>query len=393
MTQELDPAETEAAPSPPVGTPIAAAPPRANRAALVLASASGAAAGMIAAALLNSFWQLPDPVVTAAITALESKVAAAAPLTAVADVSKRLGATDAAVAASGKSAAAAGAQANEAGVRAAEAANAAHSLQSGMEALRAEMKTESQRRAEIAGAQSATGAEAPPAAPPPSVDVASADLAPLQARLAAVEAALQTATAQTEAAKTSARIAVAPSADTGASAAALAVVAQALTQALDRSSGYGDELAAAANLGADSLLLDKLRPFASTGLPQPGALAAQFAGLAQTAAAAAPAPAPESAPPPQGWSGWLFSGGARLVKVTPPQDAANANTRRAADRFAAALAQDDSAAALAALPTLPEPLRAAAASVADGVKVRSEAQGAARAILAAAIAALRKPKS
>lgn len=252
-------------------------------------------------------------------------------------------------------------------------------------------------------------AQANPTPPPP----AHVDLAPVETRIAQLEAgaaalnntltlqsakaqadeaarraAAEAAAARDEIAKTQARIAVERSAQAAPgteNAAALAVVAQALLNGLERPSGYALELAAATNLGASPEAVSALQPFADKGLPTFRDLSSAFAEQVEPA----PAPAPVGAPVPQGWMDQLLASSTQLVRVTPPPKPGAATNTAAT---ASALAQGDIAGALAAREKLPEALQKATASVAKTANARLAAKQAAQALLTSALAALAAPR-
>lgn len=374
---------------------------------LLLAGVTGGIIGAAAATLL--YWMLPaapvpDPAVAASLAVLERKIAAAAPLDTIGALDKRLTATVAALvanlardleetrAAAQKTAASDRSDTQAARQLAEQALARTQALDAALTAAKTELLGEIRRK--------------PPESPPAgdaaanAAAPAAADLAPLESRLAALETALATAKAEAakaalpepETAKTGARVAVEQQTAGTANAAALVVVAQSLVQNLARPAGFGDELAAAAALGADARDVATLQVFADKGLPAPGALMTDFAAGLQSAQTPPPAPAADPKPA-QGWFSQLIAVSPQLVRITPPQSPADAATAQLTQGISGALAKGDAAAALGLWQKLPERSRQATAAWAETATTRLAAEAAARSILASAIASLRKPKS
>ena len=413
--------ESVGAPVAPPPSAPAHAPARPRTGAwMLLAALLGAVFGGVfggAAAMLLHFALPAVPVVDTGLTdrlaMLDKGLAASVPLSSLMESNRHIVELDGRLAVTEKTAAAALTRAQTASAAAGQGADHLKTLQAQLEALNAGLQA--QRAAVPAATPLPQGEPAVLAAatPPAAIQV---DLAPLEARIAQLEAGLAATVAanaaeaaKTEAArlaeaarlndakadiaKTQARIEVErppvppPAAQ---NAAALAVVAQALLQDLERPSGYAAELAAAETLGAGAEAVAALKPFATTGLPSLRALASAFATQVQPAPASPPAPpAPHAAP---GVLDQLLASSARLVRITPPPAAQSAAAVAAAG-IAALLAQDDVLGALAVWEKLPEPLQQQSSNFAASVRARLLAQAAARDLLASAIANLARPKS
>ena len=334
--------------------------------------------------------QVP-PVQTERLTALENAVAALTPRAAMQDLERRLAASESSLAKIRADADGALVRADSAGQQAAEAARASAALRAGLDAANGEIKALGRREPQpAAAAPPPAAAEAPPASPP-------VDLAPLETRIARLEGgvaeAARQASEQAEAMKTEARVAVeksaaAPVPDTSA---ALAVVADVMQRRVEAGLAFPDELAAAERLGAPAETLALLRPFAERGLPRSASLADGLAAALRKPVAA-PAASTPAALAPAGWIDRLAASSASLVRVTPPPGAAEAAFAPVAERLRQALTQGDDAAAQAELDRLPEAQRAATADLARALRDGAEARAAARALLAASLAALGKPR-
>jgi hypothetical protein len=165
-------------------------------------------------------------------------------------------------------------------------------------------------------------------------------------------------------------------------AAQIVVVAEALLRELDHGRPYAAEHAALTTLGADPKLLASLAPWAESGARTPAQLARDFVPLARRLRALeskADAPIADQ----------LLAGASKLIKVRPagepPPPEAPAD---AVAKIETALAHGDLAAAGEAFAKLPDRAKAEAKSFAAALEGRREAEKAAEALLAGAIASL-----
>gem|GEM_PF-4095621 len=211
-----------------------------------------------------------------------------------------------------------------------------------------------------------------PSAPAPLVD-----LAPLEQRLASLEA-------QAAAPKSEARVQPEASAnarkDDGT---ALAVVAQALSLAVDRGRPFKLELAAAESLGADPAVLKILQPLAASGVPSADALAKAFGPVARPIVSAA-----EPSTEGMGLADRLSASAAKLVRVRPAGDAAGEDPASLVSRIEAAIARSDSAAIVAAWEHLPQASKEISKGFGQLAQQRLAAERATHQLTEAAMAAL-----
>jgi len=153
------------------------------------------------------------------------------------------------------------------------------------------------------------------------------------------------------------------------------------TRALETGRPFATELETLAALGADPALVESLRPYAETGLPQPAALAAQF----DQALAALPGEAP--APAASGAVDRLLASARGLVEVR--RAGAPAALARAAEDVRARLAAGDPSGALEAWGALPQDAQAATRSFADALRARIDAEAALETLRETALVAIR----
>ncbi len=218
----------------------------------------------------------------------------------------------------------------------------------------------------------------PAPAPPP-------DLQPLRDRFAALDKRLGAIEAQLAAPKTQARATEEPDALAAKkpNPAALAAVAQAIAQALDRGAPFASALAAAQTLGAPAEALAPLRAIADEGAADAAALRRQFdARKIAVLDAADPARADASL------ADRLKQAATRLVRVTPAAEAVGDTPPALAAQIDAALARGAIGAALAAWTKLPAAAQAAAPSFGDALRRRGAADQAAAALSDRAMQAL-----
>lgn len=163
------------------------------------------------------------------------------------------------------------------------------------------------------------------------------------------------------------------------SGAAQVVVAYTLQRQLEAGKPYGDELEALTRLGADSAMLDALKPFAA-GAPTAAQLRTDFAALAKKIHA------PETHPAD------LTEQLGKLVKVRPPGQSApmDNSVDGVITRIDVALAHGDLIAADTALNSLPESARTETKAFGDALHGRIEADKAAESLVHSAIGALGK---
>jgi hypothetical protein len=218
-------------------------------------------------------------------------------------------------------------------------------------------------------------APAPPAQPP------RVDLSPLENRLASLEA-------QFAAPKTDVRATEDPSVSPNrpGDRTALAVVAQALADAVDRGRPFQLELTAAEALGADDGQIRLLKPLAERGAPTREALSRAFAQVAPKILAAA-----EPSTEGQGLMDRLTSA-TKLVRVRPVGEAAGEDPPALVSRIELALTRGDMAGAQRDWGRLPEPARAAGSGFADLLQQRVAAEAAARSLRDSSISALARAK-
>ena len=214
------------------------------------------------------------------------------------------------------------------------------------------------------------------------------DLAPLQtavanvaSRLVPLEAALSTPKAGDRV--TEARV----EGDAAeARAAPLAVVAQALIQAINAGRPFTQEVDALRGLGIEDAALAPLTANAAKGAPTDDMLKAQWAELANAVLSAGRPPAGTSV------LDRLAAGAKSLIEVRQVGTSAGEDPAAVASRIDAALDRGDVAAALAEWSKLPEAGRSLSQGWADAAHSRLDAATAAQDLLSRAIATLAKAK-
>jgi hypothetical protein len=215
------------------------------------------------------------------------------------------------------------------------------------------------------------------------------DIKPLEARVAAVEQRLQplqaTIASTSDALKNNSARAETDAAR--ANAAALAVAAQALAQAIDRGAPLQPQIDSLARLGIARDKTTALEPFAARGAISLHDLARQFTALerrlldTQTPAADA------------GWMDRLSQATQKLLRARPAGDTAGTTPPDLVARIQAALNSGNLPAAIAAWEMLPPAAKATTADWAAAAKARQSADAAAQAILADALAGISRSKT
>ena len=210
------------------------------------------------------------------------------------------------------------------------------------------------------------------------------DLAPLDAKIDALDHRLAPVEAEYATPKITANVTEARQEGSAAEtrAAPVAVVSQAILQALDDGKGFMPEVAALESLGADPSQLAALRPVAATGAATKADLIAGFAAVRDAMITAA---APIR-------TGTMFdrmmANAQSLVKVRAAGASPGNDPDAVVSRIDAALGAGDLKAALSDWTALPDASKAASAAWAGKLKARVLADSAARAIGNGAIAAL-----
>jgi hypothetical protein len=207
-----------------------------------------------------------------------------------------------------------------------------------------------------------------------------ADLSSVNQRLDKLEGALA-------APKSENRVAAEPAGadrDTGA---ALAVVAQALSDRLRVGAAFPLEQAALAHLGADPAKLAKLKPFVEKGGPTAGALAADFVKISPAILAAA---TPQSS---GGALDRLMANMKKAVRVTRVGEVAGDDPAALVSQIGAALGRGQIASAIAIWERLPEPARQASQDWANQAQSRIAADKAAQDIVDEAMTQLAATKN
>lgn len=207
-------------------------------------------------------------------------------------------------------------------------------------------------------------------------------LAGLDKRLASLEQQLATP-------KTDARAAQAPDVrtrdiDAGA---ARVVVAQGLLAAVQSGASFAQPLAALRALGVEEPTLARLSASAGSGVPTIAALRENFAA-ARTKLRPATKPTAGA-----GFGDTMMARLGSLVSIKPATERAGPSPEAVATRIDAALGRDDLAGALAEVRALPPGDAALVKDWTDSAAKRAEAETDARALIAAGVAALAKPKS
>jgi hypothetical protein len=209
--------------------------------------------------------------------------------------------------------------------------------------------------------------------------IARGDLNALTNRVAALESAVKSLSDSVS------RQAAGGGADDGP--ARLLAVAEALRTAVERSTPFQAELAAAKSLGVNQTTLTPLEPFAAAGVPSAATLARELATLTPAWA--------EAVEPKQTQNTFLDrieSNAQRLVRITPVDAPAGDDPRSVATRISVDAAHGDIDAALTDIAKLPDAAKAIAASWVQKAQARNAAIAASRQLTTNALAALGKPQ-
>jgi hypothetical protein len=165
----------------------------------------------------------------------------------------------------------------------------------------------------------------------------------------------------------------------------LAVVATALSTAVDQGHPFTAELAAARSLAADPKQLARLEPFAASGVPTAAALTRELSALMPSLlAAAGPTPRDGS------FLEKLQANAARLVRIRPLEESPGSDPAAVVARVGVKASKADLAGALAELADLPPAARAPAGAWMEKAQARSAAVEAGRELAANALAELSK---
>ena len=215
-----------------------------------------------------------------------------------------------------------------------------------------------------------------------SLDKVRDTLAALDKRVGALEQKL-------DAPKAATRVAEAPDVDAAhaSDAAARTVVAQNLLAAVQSGTPFAPQVAALRSLGAEETSLSKLAASAEAGVPTLAQLRDRFAALRPKLRAQ-----PKS-DPDANWRDQLTARLSSLVSIHPAGERAGASPDAVASRAEAALARGDIAVAVNEMRSLPPSDAALAKDWIDAATRRTDAEAEARALLAASLASLAKPKS
>jgi hypothetical protein len=171
-------------------------------------------------------------------------------------------------------------------------------------------------------------------------------------------------------------------------AAALAVVAQAIIQAIDRGEPFSRQVAAMERLGAYPNQLAVLKPLADSGVSTAQSLSLKFVDLAKNMTPAAEADMPKS----EDFLGRIWQQTTHLVRIRPVGGSAGESGGVIA-RIEAALGRGDAVGALTEWEKLPASAKTISEKWASDLKSRTDAAAAASTVLASAIGNLGKPKS
>lgn len=177
--------------------------------------------------------------------------------------------------------------------------------------------------------------------------------------------------------------AAAAAASTQVTAAETLGLAQSLAHSLERGRPFAAEQAALAERGVDPQLLAALAPVAEQGAPTAARLLASFAPVAKRLRALEDAPAAGGSLTDQ-----LLHDAGKLVHVRPAGERANASISELVARIESALAHDDLDGASEAFAKLPENARSEAKAFGEALNQRRDAELAATALLANALAGL-----
>ncbi|MCW6509376.1 COG4223 family protein [Lichenifustis flavocetrariae] len=201
------------------------------------------------------------------------------------------------------------------------------------------------------------------------------DLGPLTSKVDALESRLKPVEAEVNSSKSPQRVAERQ-------AAPMAVTAQAIVAAIETGQAFPQEFKALQVLGADPSKLAPLQTVAASGAPGLQDLQAELAGLRDRIVA-------KGASPPTGsYLDRIMSGASQLVQVRPLGSIAGDTPSAIVARMSDDIGHDDLSMALAELQKLPETSRTVANGLADRIRLRLEAENAAKAIAANAIGAM-----
>jgi hypothetical protein len=209
------------------------------------------------------------------------------------------------------------------------------------------------------------------------LDKSAADQVSIEDRIAKIEAALAAPKSEARAAPDS----VAVKRDDWA---AVAIVAEAVSERLSAGAPYGPEQAALARLGADPAKVAALATFAEKGAPTGASLATEFGKIAPEVMKAA---SPKSK---DGVMARLMLNLSKVVKISPVGEMAGDDPAALVSQIVAALGRGEVGPALAIWARLPEPARQASQQWAGAARARLGAEEAARGLLSDAIAELAK---
>jgi hypothetical protein len=359
-----------------LGASSQAALPRRRPNWALAAGLGGLTGALVAAAAILLATPAVDPAVAARIAALEKGARDLANATAA--LEKRLAPHEASV-----SRLAGGSEAAKADLGAART-DAAKAL-----ALASQAAEAVQRKPE-SGEETSPTAQAPSADLAPiegrleklegalaGLDKSAADQVSIEDRIAKIEAALAAPKSEARAAPDS----VAVKRDDWA---AVAIVAEAVSERLSAGAPYGPEQAALARLGADPAKVAALATFAEKGAPTGASLATEFGKIAPEVMKAA---SPKSK---DGVMARLMLNLSKVVKISPVGEMAGDDPAALVSQIVAALGRGEVGPALAIWARLPEPARQASQQWAGAARARLGAEEAARGLLSDAIAELAK---
>jgi hypothetical protein len=218
---------------------------------------------------------------------------------------------------------------------------------------------------------------------PAPVAAPAVDLKPLSDRLAALDKRMTGIETQLAAPKTDVRAAEAPEATAPKKPdpAALAVVAQSISRAIERGAPFARELAAAQALGASPDSLAPLKAIAATGAPTARALGATFEGVRKATFDAADQPLPSDA----SITDRLSSMASKLVRAQPAKITSDDAPNMLLSSVDSDLARGDVASALAAWNALPLKAKDVSRAFGDAATARVNAEKAASALTDKAI--------
>ena len=206
------------------------------------------------------------------------------------------------------------------------------------------------------------------------------DLGPLTGKVDAIETRLKPIEAETEAARSPDQIAQRR-------AAPVAVTAQAITGAIEAGQAFPKEFRALQALGADPAKLAPLQAVADAGAPSLRDLQTSLAEAGDRIVARGAAPASGS------YMDRLMAGASGLVQVRPLGSVVGDTPAAIVARMNDDIGNDDLAAVLTEWHKLPEASQSASKALADRVKLRLDAEQAAKAIAANAIEAMAATRS